>query len=74
MSRGLANASRIAPSVISLKVTRRRLACGTLAASATCHAIASPSRSRSLASQTSSAPRAAFSIAETCLRRSSGIT
>ena len=74
MSRGLANASRMAPSVISLKVTRRVLATGTCAASATCHAIASPSRSRSVASHTSSAPLAAFSIAATCLRRSSGTT
>ena len=49
MSRGLANASRIAGSVISLKVTRRVLAAGTWAASATCQAIASPSRSRSVA-------------------------
>ena len=49
MSRGLANASRIAPWVISEKVTRRVLAAGTCAASATCQAIASPSRSRSVA-------------------------
>ena len=49
MSRGWANASRIAPSVISLKVTRWVLLAGTLAASATCQAIASPSRSRSVA-------------------------
>ncbi len=74
MSRGRANASRMAPSVISLNVTRRVLPAGTRAASATCQAIASPSRSRSVASHTSSADRAAFSIALTCLRRSSGIT
>ncbi len=49
MSRGWANASRIAGSVISLNVTRRVLAGGTLAASATCQAMASPSRSRSVA-------------------------
>ena len=49
MSRGLANASRIAPSVISLNVTRCVFELGTFAASATCHAIASPSRSRSVA-------------------------
>ena len=49
MSRGWANASRMAGSVISLKVTRRVLAAGTLAASATCQAMASPSRSRSVA-------------------------
>ena len=49
MSRGLANASRMAGSVISLKVTRRVFDSGTLAASATCQAIASPSRSRSVA-------------------------
>ena len=42
------NASRIAGSVISLKVTRRALSLGTWAASATCHAMASPSRSRSV--------------------------
>ena len=46
---GCANASRIAGSVISLKVTRRVLSLGTWAASATCHAMASPSRSRSVA-------------------------
>ena len=55
MSRGLANASRMARSVISLKVTRWVLAAGTCAASATCQAIASPSRSRSVARKTVSA-------------------
>jgi len=49
MSRGWANASRIAPSVISENVTRRAFEAGTSAASATCQAIASPSRSRSVA-------------------------
>ena len=49
MSRGWANASRIAGSVISLKVTRESLEAGRDAASATCQAIASPSRSRSVA-------------------------
>ena len=42
----------MALSVISLKVTRRVFAAGTCAASATCQAIASPSRSRSVASHT----------------------
>ena len=74
MSRGLAKASRMALSVISLKVTRRVFAAGTCAASATCQAIASPSRSRSVASHTFAALFAAFSIAETCLRRSSVTT
>ena len=60
MSRGWANASRIARSVISLNVTRRVFAAGTWAASATCQAIASPSRSRSVARKTMSAPLAAF--------------
>ena len=55
MPRGFANASRIAPSVISLKVTRWVFDCGTFAASATCPAIASPSRSRSVARKTVSA-------------------
>ena len=47
----------MAGSVISLKVTRRVLSRGTWAASATCQAIASPSRSRSVARKTWSAPR-----------------
>ncbi len=74
MSRGLAKASWMAPSVISENVTRWVLAAGTCAASATCQAIASPSRSRSVASHTSTADRAARSICATCLRRSSGTT
>ena len=49
IARGWANASRMAASVISLKVTRLCLDAGTLAASATCQAMASPSRSRSVA-------------------------
>ena len=68
MPRGLANASRIAPSVISLNVTRWVLAGGTWAASATCQAIASPSRSRSVARKTVSADLAAFAMSATCLR------
>ena len=43
-----------ASSVISLKVTRRVFSSGTWAASATCQAIASPSRSRSVARYTRS--------------------
>ncbi len=74
MARGCANASRMAPSVISLKVTRRVFSAGTSAAAATCQAIASPSRSRSVARYTRSAERAARLIASTCLRRSSEIT
>jgi hypothetical protein len=50
------------------------LVVGTWAASATCQAIASPSRSRSVARKTASAPRAAFSMSETCFLRSSEIT
>ena len=69
MPRGCANASRIASGVISLNVTRRVFSGSRFAASATCHAIASPSRSRSVARYTRSALRAAFSIAPTCLRR-----
>ena len=72
--RGWANASRIAGSVISLNVTRRVFSAGTWAASATCQAIASPSRSRSVARKTASAPLEAFSMSATCLRRSSLIT
>ena len=49
MSRGWANALRIAGSVISLNVTRGACPAGSAAASATCQAIASPSRSRSVA-------------------------
>ncbi len=59
MPRGWLNDSRIAPLVISLKVTRRRSDSGISSASARCQAIASPSRSRSVASQTASAPLAA---------------
>ena len=62
ISRGWANASRIAGSVISLKVTRWVFEAGTWAASATCQAIASPSRSRSVARKTESADFAAFAI------------
>ncbi len=60
ISRGLANASLIADSVISLKVTRCCLSLATCAASATCQAIASPSRSRSVARIDLSADLAAF--------------
>jgi len=74
ISRGFENASRMAPSVISLKVTRLVFDAGMWAASATCQAIASPSRSRSVARKTVVALLAAFSMAETCLRRSSGTT
>ena len=47
--RGCAKASLIADSVISLNVTRSVFSGGTWAASATCQAMASPSRSRSVA-------------------------
>ena len=49
MERGSAKALLIAASVISEKVTRRVLSGASPAASATCQAMASPSRSRSVA-------------------------
>src|SRR3954449_1361045 len=74
ISRGFAKASRIASGVISENVTRRALSGSTPAASATCQAIASPSRSRSVARKTVSADFASLVIAATCFLRSSEIT
>ncbi len=74
MSRGLAKAAVMALLVISLKVTRRVLPLGISTASTTCQAMASPSRSRSVARYTTSEVRAARVIASSCLRRSSLMT
>src|SRR5919201_3635211 len=74
MSRGCLNASLIAAGVISWKVTRRTFDLGTLMTSATCHAIASPSRSRSVASQTRCAALASRRRVRTCFSESSGTT
>ena len=69
MSRGSANAALMAGSVISENVTRFCLARGMPAASATCHAMASPSRSRSVARNTVSArPAALLMLATSRLR------
>jgi hypothetical protein len=63
IERGLANASVTAFFVISLNVTRLVVSGFSFASSATCHAMASPSRSGSGASQTVSASLAALRIA-----------
>src|ERR671923_259141 len=64
-SRGLAKASVTALCVISWKATRLRAARRSLTSSAMCQAIASPSRSGSVASHTASASLAALRIAVT---------
>ena len=65
MSRGSAKARRTASAVISVKVTLRVEAAVSLAASAMCQAIASPSRSGSVARNTRSAALAALRMLET---------
>jgi hypothetical protein len=72
--RGASKAARIAGSVISSKVTRLVVSTSRFSTSATCHAIASPSRSRSGASQTVSASLAALRSAATCFLEDSGIS
>src|SRR4051812_33068541 len=74
MSRGCLNDSLIAAGVISWKVTRLSLEAGTLMTSAMCQAIASPSRSRSVASQTCAAAFASLRSRRTCFSESSGTT
>ena len=71
MARGSWNAFRIALRVISSNSTRLAFSGSTPSSSARCHAIASPSRSRSVANQISLAPLASFLSAVTCALRSS---
>ena len=74
MSRGCLNESLIAAGVISWNVTRRSFDAGTLMTSAMCQAMASPSRSRSVASQTWAAALASLRRRRTCFSESSGTT
>ena len=71
MERGSWNAFRIALRVISSNSTRLALSGSTPRSSARCQAIASPSRSRSVANQISLAPFASFFRAVTWVLRSS---
>src|SRR3982074_2388720 len=74
MSRGCLNDSAIAAGVISWKVTRRSLLFAPPITSARCQAIASPSRSRSVASQMCGAFLASLPSRRACFSESSGTT
>ena len=71
IGRGASNALRMAPRVISSNSTRFAFNGSTPKSSAKCQAIASPSRSKSVANQISLAFLASFFSAVTCARRSS---